>query len=343
MCPSELSKSEWFYEHWQLTHDNVALLNLLQHAEKHRLNVEAAIVAEAVLVQIGLQVMTAHLVVNPTNPSFDEGPKALHGVGMNVSAHVDPLVVLNPAVLVAVFRVANAVINVPLVSKYRAFWHNVFTDNRQQGTTLNVVRSESADTALAFHDSEDRSLRIFDLSARVELSHAAEISLVHLDALAFAAQRWGFLIVEHGANLLEHAPGCFVGNASLPLNLFCRNAATGLRHEVDGIEPSGERSRRFVEDRASSRVNVMAAMVARVGGAAHYAMVLGDRFALVAIDAFRVQAIAKPLKAGCIIRKLFLEVFQCVRQHVRLAVIVRHLVTYSQVKSYQMIVPTVKG
>jgi hypothetical protein len=38
-----------------------------------------------------------------------------------------------------------------------------------------------------------------------------------------------------------------------------------------------------------------------------------------------------------------LEVFQRVRQHIRLAVIVRHWVTYSQVKSYQMAVPTVKG
>jgi hypothetical protein len=40
---------------------------------------------------------------------------------------------------------------------------------------------------------------------------------------------------------------------------------------------------------------------------------------------------------------LFLEVFQRVRQHVRLAVVMCHLVTYSQVKSYQMCVPTVKG
>ena len=98
-----------------------------------------------------------------------------------------------------------------------------------------------------------------------------------------------------------------------------------------------------MEDRASGRVNVMAAMIARVRRAAHNAMVLGDRFALLAIDAIRVEAIAEPLKAGRVIRELFLEVFQRVRQHVRLAVVVCHWFTYCQVKSYQMAVPTVKG
>jgi hypothetical protein len=72
-------------------------------------------------------------------------------------------------------------------------------------------------------------------------------------------------------------------------------------------------------------------------------MVLGCGFTLRAIDAFWVEAIAKPFKAGRIIWELFLEVFQRVRQHVRLAVVVCHVGTYCQVKTYQMAVPTVKG
>src|SRR5208282_2029659 len=116
-----------------------------------------------------------------------------------------------------------------------------------------------------------------------------------------------------------------------------------LRHEVDCIEPSSERSRGLMEDRASGRVNVMAAMIARVRRSAHNAMMLGHGLALLAIDAIRVEAIAKPFKAGCVIRVLALEVFQRIRLHVRLAVVVRHLVTYYQVKSYQTCIPTVKG
>jgi hypothetical protein len=90
-----------------------------------------------------------------------------------------------------------------------------------------------------------------------------------------------------------------------------------------------------VEDRVSGRVNVMAAMIARVRGARLHAMMLCDRIALIAKDAVWIQAILEPFEAGRIIWELLLEVFQGVRQHVGLAVVVRHLITYSQVKSYQ--------
>ena len=49
-----------------------------------------------------------------------------------------------------------------------------------------------------------------------------------------------------------------------------------------------------MEDRASGRMNVMAAMIARIRRAAHNAMMLGHRLALLAVDAFWIQAIAKP-------------------------------------------------
>jgi hypothetical protein len=77
---------------------------------------------------------------------------------------------------------------------------------------------------------------------------------------------------------------------------------------------------------------MVAAMIARIRRSAHNAMVLGNRFALLAIDAIRVEVIAKPLKAGSVIRKLLLEVFEGERLHVRLAVVVGHGLTYFQVK-----------
>jgi hypothetical protein len=58
-----------------------------------------------------------------------------------------------------------------------------------------------------------------------------------------------------------------------------------------------------VEDRAGGRVNVMAAMVAAVRTAAHDAMMLCDPRALPAKDAIRVLVVAKPFKAGGIVRK----------------------------------------
>ena len=77
----------------------------------------------------------------------------------------------------------------------------------------------------------------------------------------------------------------------------------------------------------------MAAMIARVRRAALDAVMLCDRLAGITVDAIRVQVIAKPFKTRRVIRVLFLEVFQCEGQHLRLAVVVGHDLTYSQVKA----------
>jgi hypothetical protein len=96
-----------------------------------------------------------------------------------------------------------------------------------------------------------------------------------------------------------------------------------------------------VEDCVSGWVNVMAAMIARVRRATFDAMVLCDRLASIAKDAVWVQAVLEPFQTGSIIRELLLEVFQCVREHVRLAVVVSHggLPT----TKVAALVPTVKG
>jgi hypothetical protein len=80
-------------------------------------------------------------------------------------------------------------------------------------------------------------------------------------------------------------------------------------------------------------MNVMAAMIARVGRATLDAVMFCHRIAGFAKDAIRIQVVAEPFKASRVIWELFLEVFQRVGQHVRLAIVVGHNLTYSQVKS----------
>ena len=109
------------------------------------------------------------------------------------------------------------------------------------------------------------------------------------------------------------------------------------------MEPDRKRSGRLVEDRVSGRVHVMAAMIARIRRTAHNAVMLCNRIARFAKDAVWVQVVLEPFEAGRVIWELLLEVFHRERQHFRFAIIVGHLITYSQVKSYQMALPTVKG
>ena len=66
---------------------------------------------------------------------------------------------------------------------------------------------------------------------------------------------------------MAHAPSALVRDAQLPLNLRGRNAMPRAGHEVHREKPFGQIGPRLMEDRASGRINVMAAPLADVGPA----------------------------------------------------------------------------
>jgi hypothetical protein len=339
------SHSERLCQYAFAAHNDIALFNLMQKASEHGLHVEAPIVPEAVLVQIGLQVVTANRVINALDTVLDQRPETFDGLRMHVASNIDFLAVPNAPMVVVMRGSGESGINRVVIRKHKIRWQDVLFNQPLHRVFLHIGSHECTDAALALYESDHWrfSFLVRRASAALHSLLAAVVHFVNFDWLLASAQlRSVFGFVQHRTNLLKHAPRGFIRYASLALNLLRGNPASRLRHEIDRVEPSRERSGRLVEDRASGRVNVMAAMIARVRRTAHNAMVLGQRFALSAIDAFRIQAITKPIKAGRVIRELFLEVSQCVRQHVRLAVVVCHLVTYCQVKSYQMCVPTVK-
>jgi len=331
-----------------MTHNHIALFDLMQEASKHGLHIEAPIVSETVLVQVGLQIVTANRVINAFDSILDQRPEPFDSLGVHIASDVDFLAMTDAPMVVVVRGSGESVIDGVVIREHKVRWQDVLFNQPLHRIFLHIGSHESADAAFTLNNSDHGrfSFLVRRASAALHSLFAAKVHFVHFDRLLASAQlRSVFGFIQHGANLLEHAPRGFVGHASLALNLLRGNSASRLRHEVDGIEPSRERSGRFVEDSSSSRVNVMAAMVARVRRSAHDTMVLGQGFALRAIDALRVEAIAKPLKAGRIIWELLLEVFQCVRQHVRLAVIVGHenLVPTLTAITLQSYVPTVKG
>lgn len=273
--------------------------------------------------------MTANRMINATNAALDEAPEALNGVRVNVSNNVDLLAVVDP--VVGVSASTQAVVGTEVIGKDNGLWENVFLDESIQGVGFNVGGDNCSNLSLSLNHTNDRSF-VSSAPAR-SLGSASVVSLIHFDFAIKATNRAALIVVQHRANLLEHAPCSFVGDARLALNLLGRDSATGLCHQVDRIEPSRKWRGRLVEDRVSGRVNVMAAMIARVGRAAPNAVMLRDRVARFAKDAIRVQVVLEPFKAGRVIWKLLLEVFQREWQHVRLAIVVGHNLTYSQVKS----------
>ena len=84
-----------------------------------------------------------------------------------------------------------------------------------------------------------------------------------------------------------------------------------------------------MEYRFRSWVNMVAAVIARVGRATLDAVMLRDLFAVFAVDSIGVKAVLQPLKTGCIVGKLAVEVFLGVRRHFRFSI---HRLTYSEVE-----------
>jgi hypothetical protein len=64
-----------------------------------------------------------------------------------------------------------------------------------------------------------------------------------------------------------------------------------------------------MEDRASGRMHMVAAMLTAIGRATRYAVVLCDLLAVLAVNAIGIEIVLEPFEAGCVIGKLRLEGF----------------------------------
>lgn len=114
---------------------------------------------------------------------------------------------------------------------------------------------------------------------------------------------------------MEYAPGSLVRHAEFALKLLGRNPAAGRGHEVHPIEPRLQRRGRLLKDRPGQRVDVRAAVVARVRLALAQAMLRAHLLALAAHDPVRVREPRQVLQAGVIIGEVAIEVTNGVAFH----------------------------
>jgi hypothetical protein len=145
----------------------------------------------------------------------------------------------------------------------------------------------------------------FSTSASFAMPDPAYISFVNFD---FASKdRIGF--TKQSPNLFEHSPSGFVGNSSFSFNLLGRYTASGRRHSMYDLEPSPQRGSRFMEYRASKRVNMVSTIVTGVTGAVRNLVVLSYSMAVRAFNTLRPAMVLYPLKASIVIRESFVKVF----------------------------------
>jgi len=295
-----------------LANNHVAFLDLVQEANEHRSLIEAPIVAETVLVQIGLQIVTANIVINALDSVLDQTPESFDGLSMGITSHIDFLAVANAPMVVIVRRSGEAVIRRIIIGKNQIGWQDVLFNQPMQRALSDIGCNECANAPLALDESDHGrfSFLVRRASAALHSLATAKVHFINLDGLLASAQlRRVLRFVQHGANLLEHAPRSFIGNARLALDLFCRNSATSRGHQIHRVEPRCKGRGRLVKDGASRGMNMVAAVFAAIRRSARCAVMLGHGLALLAVNAVRVEIVLEPFEASGIIGKLCLEGF----------------------------------
>lgn len=289
--------------------------NPLQNSLEQQIPLESSVVAETILIQVGLQILRAYGVIYAADSTLHKAPKALNGVGVDVALNVDASGMIDSAMDISVGFVETP-IGRQFVGVDSGSWHDEFLCESLQAFLGYVVGDEGANalaTAALYHsDYWAMELICAVRTSRMPTALSAHVGFIHLHRRALQLH---VALRKKAANLPEHAPCSFVGDASLALNLFCGDAATSRAHEIHRVEPSLERSSALLEDGPGERVDVVSAVIASVGGAARDAIVLAVNAALLALgNAVRPAFLFDVLKAGVIVRKLGVKIRDCVAQ-----------------------------
>lgn len=200
----------------------------------------------------------------------------------------------------------QGIVNVELVGVDLRTLFDVIGYNRHDGMAAHVGNFAGFEFAAALHHPEYSSFVFRTASACAAAHLAAKVRLVYFHL----AHKWIEIFGENIAHFFAHSPSGFIGDTRLTLNLFGRNPAACLRHEVNHVEPNGQRGRGLVEHRIGSRGNVESAMVARVRFSSAIAVKQTILTALRAINTLRELLIADVIQAHVIIWKHLLEVFE---------------------------------
>ena len=243
----------------QLLQRQRLLLNDRQHGVSEEVGVVAVVELEGDLIEVGGQMLGAHLVVGADHRPLQEAPHALHGVRMDDSPN--PLALVVGHELMARVGVLNAAVCLPSVrvDRFGVVAHNVL----DEGVKLSLagpIPDLETDLTAALNGSQDHRLAGAatgaTLGALAAPPHAAHVGLVNLHD---AAQRHRRVLFHRCADAVREIPRRLVGHVQRALKLAGAHPLLGLAHEVDRHEPLGQRQMRVLKDRPDRHGELVAA------------------------------------------------------------------------------------
>jgi hypothetical protein len=88
-----------------------------------------SIEAEGILIQVHLQVLRAHVVIDAANTVLSRAPEALYGVRVTVARDIDTLRMMNA--LMAVSHASERIVNSGFIREDDGLRHDTFTQMRR--------------------------------------------------------------------------------------------------------------------------------------------------------------------------------------------------------------------
>jgi hypothetical protein len=157
-------------------------------------------------------------------------------------------------------------IGAQFVSVDSAAGDDIGVNHRLQGGPLLVRHNRRSHVATAFHNAHNN---------RFGSAETATHGFVNLDMITGATQREIIVNLRHiFADLMTHAPRRFVGHAKLALDFLGSHTVPRCAEQKHDTEPIAKGCARPVEGSASSRVNLMPAILAHIGAAGGHAVIV---------------------------------------------------------------------
>jgi len=261
------------------------------------------IVTESELVNVLLKVLRTNTVMRAIDRPLKLAPKAFDGVGVDIATDVFFAPVVDLAVLVTEFR--GVAIDVELIrTEHRSAIYVAGNVGEDIGSRHPIYNFGNHLT-VTLDNADNRSFASGPAPALAG-TFPADVSLIRFHN----AHELRWLAVYHEfADLMGHAPRRLVRDTKLALKLFSGHAILAARHEENGKEPTLEAGSRFVEDRASGRVNLMPAPLTRI------AATFFDGMKAIGLAAFRAGATSRILnlkhevEARPVVGELCVELF----------------------------------
>ena len=212
-----------------------------------------AIEAEGHLIQVGSEMLRADLVPASDNSTLQQGECGFNGIGMNVTANIHVVFVLDGFVLSSLdtrFNHCGDVARIFVGHDDINIRADVFLDVLRKRSRLNVGSVKKPEFYAALTNSDYYLFVVVGPVPSTTLSFtSADPRFINFDSTV----QHGLIHLFHGStNAMAQVPRGFVAHADGSLELIRRHALTSFHDQQDSEKPSFEGELRVSEDRACS-------------------------------------------------------------------------------------------